>query len=524
MTGGRSFLALGLLGAVLVAAGGIIYSITGEMGSVPLALIWVGLLGLLLFVYVHFSAIRDVITRRSTKYGINMAFMIAVFLVIAGLIGAMSVRYKIRVDLTANQRYSLSPQTVKILKSLDRDIEAIAFYRSDERTRQAMHDLLTEYSYYSTKFTFWFVDPDKKPMEAAKYGVTSYRTTLIRRGDRQEMIGFESEEKVTTALLRVIRDEVRTVYFLKGHGEKDVENSDKPGFSMAKEAIEKESYRVRELLLVGEERVPEDAAVLVVGGPKKDLLPGELEKLADYIERDGNVLFMLDPGPTPALTGFLDNYGFKIGEDIIVDKRSSMIGANYLFPVVMDYNQKHMISRDFDLITFFPIARSVAVEEDPAKGTYNLAQTGDSSWAMTEGRLSEDEVEFDPAKDRRGPINLASVIVMRGGKTVEAEAALAPTDAGTIKRWGKIAVVGDSDFASNAHFNLMGNKDFFLNILNWLAEETALISVRSKKPGLTPLTLTETQGRIAFWLTVIIAPSLALAIGIGVLGRRRRNT
>jgi ABC-type uncharacterized transport system involved in gliding motility auxiliary subunit len=201
-----------------------------------------------------------------------------------------------------------------------------------------------------------------------------------------------------------------------------------------------------------------------------------------------------------------------------------MIGANYLFPVVMDYNQKHMISQDFDLITFFPIARSVTVEEDPAKGIYNLAQTGDSSWAMTEGRLDEDEVEFDPAKDRRGPINLASVAVMRGGKTVDAEAALAPTDAGEIKRWGKVAVVGDSDFASNAHFNLMGNKDFFLNILNWLAEETALISVRSKKPGLTPLTLTETQGRIAFWLAVIIAPSLALAIGVGVLGRRRRNT
>jgi ABC-type uncharacterized transport system involved in gliding motility auxiliary subunit len=292
---------------------------------------------------------------------------------------------------------------------------------------------------------------------------------------------------------------------------------------MAKEAIEKESYRVRDLLLVSEERVPDDAAILVVGGPRKDLLPSELEKIEAYIESNGNVLFMLDPGPTPSLTGFLKNYGFEIGEDIIIDKRSSMIGANYLFPVVMDYNQKHAISGNFDLITFFPIARSVAVEEDPAKGTFNLAKTGDSSWAMTEGRLVDDDIEFDPAKDRRGPINLASVTVLQGGKPVDADPAFGLTGAEGIKRWGKIAVVGDSDFASNAHFSLMGNKDFFLNILNWLAEETALISVRSKKPELTPLTLTETQGRIAFWLSVIIGPSLALVIGVGVLGRRRRN-
>jgi ABC-type uncharacterized transport system involved in gliding motility auxiliary subunit len=163
MTGTRIFPALGLLGAVLAAAGGVVYSITGEMGALPLALIWLGLLGLLVFFYVHFSAIRDVIARRSTRYGINMAFMIAVFLVIVGLIGAASVRYKVRFDLTENERYSLSPHTVKILRSLDRDVEAIAFYRGDERTRQAMHDLLTEYAYYSPKFSFWFVDPTRSP-------------------------------------------------------------------------------------------------------------------------------------------------------------------------------------------------------------------------------------------------------------------------------------------------------------------------------------------------------------------------
>ncbi len=521
MIASRLFPLLGLLGVVLLAIGGIVYSITGAAGTLSLALIWIGLLCLLLFFYVNFTAIRSFVAKRSTKQGVNAAFMIAVFMVIVAVIGVMSIRYKVRLDLTETRRYSLSPQTVKILRSLDRDVEAIAFYRSDERTRQAMHDLLTEYSYYSPRFKFWFVDPDRKPLEAAKYGVTSYRTTLVRSGDHQEIVGFESEEKFTTAILRAISEETKTVYFLQGHGEKNLENTEQPGLALAKQAMEKENYRVRDLLLVSEDRVPEDATVLAIAGPRKDLLPGELEKIADYIAANGNLLVLLDPGPTPALVGFLGDYGFRIGEDVVVDKRSSMIGANYLFSVVMDYNQKHAISQNFGLVSFYPIARSVEIEEDPGKGSFNLAKTGDSSWAMTKGRIDDDEVEFDPKKDRRGPINIMSVTVREDGK----ETTTAPgTGQGKgVKRWGKIAVVGDSDFTANAHFNLMGNKDLFLNTINWLAEETALISIRGKEPGLTPLALTDAQGRIVFWLSVIIVPSLVLAIGVGVVVRRRQK-
>ena len=94
--------------------------------------------------------------------------MILVFVTIIILIGIMSVNFKVRIDLTKDDRYTLSSQTVKILKSLDNDVDVIAFYRSDERTRQAMLDLLKEYSYYSPKFNFRFVDPDKKPSRSGR--------------------------------------------------------------------------------------------------------------------------------------------------------------------------------------------------------------------------------------------------------------------------------------------------------------------------------------------------------------------
>ena len=154
-----------------IVMGGITIAITGETGGFALAMIWIGLLALLLFFYINFSTIKLFVSRRSTQYGANMAVMIVVFITIIGLMGVMSIKYKLRVDLTHQQRYSLSKQTVKILQSLQHDVEAIGFYRTDGRTRQAMYDLLEEYSYYSPKFKFWFIDPDKKPIEAAGYGI-----------------------------------------------------------------------------------------------------------------------------------------------------------------------------------------------------------------------------------------------------------------------------------------------------------------------------------------------------------------
>jgi uncharacterized membrane protein len=104
----RWFVPSGILSGVMIAAGGIAYAITGSMGSLPVTLIWLGLLSLLVFFYAFFPEIRGFITKRSTKYALNTAIMSGVFLVIIGLIGAMSMKYKLRVDLTADNRYTLS--------------------------------------------------------------------------------------------------------------------------------------------------------------------------------------------------------------------------------------------------------------------------------------------------------------------------------------------------------------------------------------------------------------------------------
>src|SRR3990170_4927311 len=331
---------IGIIGLFTVAAGGITYAISGAMESYIIALLWAGLLILLFYFYVSFPELRTLLTLRSAKYGANTAVMIIIFITMIGVVSFFTTRYKVRWDLTKTGRYTLSIQSKKIVKSLKKDVSAISFYRSDERTRQAMEDLLVEFSQLSPRFTYQFIDPDKQPGAAAKYGVTAYRTTLIKSGDNQQDVGFESEERLINAILKVTRDEVKTVYFLKGHGENDIADIQNMGYKAIKEAIEKENYQVKELPLPGAAEVPQDCALLIVSGPKKDLLPDELSRLANYLNRGGSLLFMLDPSAIPGTTEFLSGYGFKVGNDIIIDKMSQVFGANYLVPVVTQYEKE----------------------------------------------------------------------------------------------------------------------------------------------------------------------------------------
>ncbi|MDH4215736.1 MAG: GldG family protein [Gallionella sp.] len=525
------FAPLGLLSIFLMAAGGLVYAITGEMSSLALALIWTGLLVLLLFFYIYFLEIREFITKRSTKYAFNTAVMSLVFLAIIGLIAGMSIKYKVRVDLTKDSRYTLSSHTIKILKSLKENVEAVGFYRSDERTRQAMSDLLSEYSYHSPKFSFRFVDPDRDPIETAKYGITSYRTTVLKYGDKQEIIGTESENKLTNSLLKLISKDIKVFYFVSGHGEKRIDSQEENGYSFVKEAIERENHQVRDLLLVNAEKVPEDAAVLVVSGPETDYLPAELDKITAFVKKGGRVLFMVDPsGGLAKLTSYLSGYGFELSNDLIFDKMSQVSGSSIAIPVVVQYDKNHPVTREFDQFTFFPFARSVHIKEEPAKGSFDIAKTSDKSWSVTSDikKLTKEDEEFNADKHKRGPISVVAVtaVEVNLGENKAKESKVgdikAVEEQSSLKSWGKILVVGDSDFASNK-FLKAGNKDFLLNMLNWLAEENVLISVRKKEPGLTPLLLTAVQGKLVFWLSVVIVPSLLLVAGLGVTARRRRG-
>jgi ABC-type uncharacterized transport system involved in gliding motility auxiliary subunit len=518
----KATIILGIMGFALIAGGGIFFAIQNEMTIAAAALLWVGLLLILFFLYTNFTGLRNLLAKRSTKYGANMLLMIAIFGGVVVLLAFFSTKNSWHWDLTKAGRYTLSEQTIKILKGLTSEVHAIAFYRSEVQTlhaqqRQAAEDLLQEYSHHSPFFKYEFVDPDRNPGLAIKYGVSEYRIILLLHEGKEVKIGRETEDKITNSLLNITRGAVKTVYFLKGHGENDTANAQKNGYRAAKAAIEKESYKVKDLLLIAEQNVPDDAALLIVSSPKRGLMDEEMKRIAAYLRNGGRVLFMLDPGFPLSIKPFIESYGFKVGDNVIVDKQSQVYGMNYLTPLVFMYDKMHPLTKDFNIASYFTVACSVEVEVDTKVGKYNLASTGPNSWTETDlKKLEEGEAEYNEETEKRGPIPVMAVSI------IEVAGSEKPQE-GKITRetYGKIIVAGDSDFANNEHLNLGGNGDLFLNTVNWLAEEADLISIRKKEAQNSGVVLTVKQGRVIFWIPVVVIPSFVLFLMAAHYVRRR---
>ena len=477
--------------------------------------------------------IRQLLSRRGTKYGLNTAVALLLFLAVVLVVEALAIRHNARVDLTEGSRHTLSSQSIKVLRSLEKEVNAVAFYRTDEPAKAAAQDLLDQYAHFSSKFRSEFVDPDRHPALARRYGITTYGTVILESGGKEEKIQGADEERITNALVKLLRQEKRVLYFLTGHGEGDLESTERQGLSQAKQALTKVAYEVKPLLLLREKEVPKDAAVLIIAGPQSDLLPTELQALEAYIKQGGKLLVLLDPFTGPGLSDFLKRYGILMGKDVIVDRLSRAFGGDYLLPVITQY-EPHPIMKDFSLASFFPFARTVDAAEAPLPGVtvQVLGRTSSGSWAETDkAALDRGEAGYDEGKDRQGPVPVGAVATIQVESDVQSPKSEVPKTEKTLNhelstvnpKKGRIVAYGTSGFIANTHLNLSGNRDLFLNSVSWLAEEEELIAIRPRQATFTPLVLTASQGRLAFWVTIVFPPLAIIGTWITVALRRRRS-
>jgi ABC-type uncharacterized transport system involved in gliding motility auxiliary subunit len=454
---------------------------------------------------------RKALTKRSAKLGVNALTLMFIVLGLLVLINFLSSRHHLRYDTTASHRYSLSDHTVKVLGSLKRDVVIMAFFQEENK---ALRDLLTEYAYRSRKISYRFIDPDSEPGMAEAYQITRYGTTVVQSGEQQEKIDSIQEQDLTNAILKVTREGRKVIYALEGHGEKDIDSSEPAGYSTAREAVENEQYDIRKLILASQQEVPSDCSVLLVAGPQKEPLPGELEAITHYLDAGGKLMVLLDPEPSAGLTDLLSLYGLQVGQDLVLDASGvgRLFGAGPAMPLVSSY-EPHAITEDFNIMTFFPTTRSVTPSTAPPQNlsVQPLVRTGPNSWGETE--LGGGTAQMDPGKDLQGPVTIAAAVETRMEEALE--------DTVPARPMTRLVVFGDSDFASNAYFDLSGNGNLFMNALSWLAEEEDLIAIRPKDVEDRRVTLTSRQSRMIFYVSVFLMPLAALVIG-GLVWFRRR--
>ncbi len=493
---------------------------------------WAGLVSVLIYMAGQWRDVAQFYQGRGAQYGTMSIVSIVVFLGILVAVNYLSTRQNKRWDFTANQVYSLSDQTIKILRELQQPVHVTVFERND---RQEVHkDRLEEYGYYTTRLTTEFIDPDREPAKASTAKIETLPTILFEYAGRTERVTTSNEQEMTNALIKVVTGAARKVYFTQGHGEKDIASSDRAGYSTAAESMKQDNFGVESLVLIQQKAVPDDATIVVIAGPTTDFFPPEIEALNAYVAKGGKMLVMLDPllkGPAqPLLAQFLADWGIRSGTDVVLDASGmgQLLGTDASVPVAAQY-QPHPITEGFRVLTAYPMARSMA----PIEGGSNthtaqaLVNTSPQSWseadlaALSTGKA---QVEFNADKgDKQGPITLAAA--------VSAPATVTPPPASgnqspaapdsERKPETRIVAVGDSDYASNMAIGIAGNRDFFMNSMNWLSQQENLIAVRPRQPEDRRLTLTADQQNRIMILVLFIIPGLVFATGVYTWWKRR---
>jgi ABC-type uncharacterized transport system involved in gliding motility auxiliary subunit len=470
-----------------------------------------------IFILLKPEEVMKALTGRTVRYGGGAMVMIVSFLGILILLNFISSRHHLRIDLTELKEFSLSPQTLQVLAELDEKVRITGFFIEDDpfSRQQEFEDLLKEYLYHSDKLSYEAIDPDREPARAKEFGRVPYGGLLIQRGDRRQSVYTPDEQEITSAILKVSREKAKVIYFLTGHGERDIEGFDPSGYSQIKRALERNNYEVKTLNLAITSTVPSDASILVIASPKAPLLEDERNAILSYLMKAGKALIMQDPGEDAGLNELLSAWFVRFEDDVLIDPLNSLLG-DLASPVSVRYPYSQ-ITKDLPM-TFFPRARSVAFKEEklssiPGAPDFKpLIQTSERSWGETD--FQSKEVKYEEGEDARGPLAIAA--------TLECMATLSSEEmeeAESTKT--RLVLFGDSDFASNAFVGSVGNGALFLNAINWLAEEERLIAIEPKIPRPRTVYLTPSQARLILYTSVGFLPLIVLASGALVWWKRR---
>ncbi len=520
-----------VVGIVATIAGVVLFLTIDELRNFSISVLIIGLVLLFVALVLSPRAVAIFMAGRQGRYGTNVAIMTVAFFIILILLNFLLFRSPSRLDVTATRIFSPAQQTLQVLDSLEGPIRANAFFSPTDRdstlTRQQTEDLLNEFARRSGNFTYRFIDPELNRSMAVNYDVTDFPVVVfedIDTGVHQGVFNFTQQDFVT-GILVVTGTQQKQVYHLTGHGESSVtrtltNETDDEGFDFAIQGMQRDNYSVYPLNLKQDGAVPEDAAVLVVPGPKQDLGEDEMQAVSEYMARGGKVILLLDPDTPDSYRELLAVWGLAVGKHRIADLISNVAGEA-TSPMVQRSNAQFGTSAltgvpiaDQLNNVFFTDATAVLpllpLDDLPAFMSYTrLAGTTPASWMESH----DDVTEYTPGEDVQGPLDVAAV--MQAGASLSGQ--IVPGE----NNLTKIIVIGDSDFARNKFFFQSDNANLLLNSVNWLAEDYELISIREPAIPIRVLVLNQRERDFIKWTGWFLPPILMLVIAVVVWWRRR---
>ena len=551
------------LGPFLITAGLTIRLTSVNSRIIPLSLIITGAVICALWVVVQTQQSKWW-QKRSTQSTTNALIATLSVLVILGLINFLGIRYHLRLDLTDTQLFTLSPQSRELVSNLPETMKVWLFTKEKNSQDQ---ELLDNYHRQSNKFKFEYVDPELKPGLAERFGVKDYGEVYLEFQTKRQLVQIISEDerlseiKLTNRLQQMINPKTAQVYFLQGHSEHQLSAS-KGAISKAIQGLTDKNFTTSTLNLAERPQVPDDANVLVVAGPQKELLTGEVTALQNYLHRGGNLLLMIDPNTNPKIDTLLKEWGVRLDNRLVIDNSGESLQLGPATILVTEYGQ-HPITQDFaNNISVYPLTRPLEI--DPVSGVESMVllktKPYPNSWAESDQK--SEKLEFNEDKDLKGPLTLGVALTRKLSNypiptaktsptaiptptptpTPTAKTSPTPTPTPTSKtsptaiptptataktspntaKESRLVVFGNSNFATDILFEQQLNGDVFLNTVSWLSQQDEkLLSIRPKQPKNRRIIISNLEANLLTISAVFLLPLLGLLTGFIIWWKRR---
>ena len=450
---------------------------------------------------------------RQAKYAAYASIYIAIVIAAVVVANVLADRHNKSYDATTNKRYSLSEQTSKIVKGLKQDA-TITYFNQSTRFREGK-DVLDQYANLSPKIHVKYVDPDKDPGLAREAGIRSLGTAVVQIGAKKEEAKGMTEEGITGAFIRDLKSNTRTVCFVSGSGEHQLENTDREGLSRFKELLTKDNYESKTIDLLQKAEVPGDCTTVVVAGPTRNYEQLEVDALEKYVEGGGRAFFMLDAplkigrseiADNQALSSVLQGWGVTLNKDLILDLNpiGQIAGLGPQVALVTSYGSQPIVNEMKGTATGFPLSRSLEIKNADKTNVEKLFDSSGSSFATS--NLSSPEINIRDPKNKKGPLTLAAAGTFNTGKE---------------NQQGRFLVFGSAAWTANRFIDFNGNSDLALNAINWLASDEDLISIRPKPPEDRRITMTKAQQNWVRITSQFLLPLVVVVAGISVWWKRR---